>query len=523
MNQHADEKEAGRSAGMDASVMVGLNRDSSVPLHRQLYEGLRGGILTGKLPAGSRLPSVRSLVRELGVSRNTVTGALSQLSAEGYLEARVGSGTYVARSIPDRLLRAGDSPESVEGGTVGSSLTHEKVEEDTGKHLLSRRGSLLATTPVDTVRRTGPSVSFGPFAPAVPDVGVFPHRTWASIAGRLWRRPPRSLLRYGDPAGYRPLREAIAAYLRASRAVNCSWERVIVVSGSQQALDLCARLLLDPDDEVWLEDPCYLGARAALSANGARSVPVPVDGEGLDVSAGGERAPDARMACVTPSHQYPSGVTMSVGRRLALLEWSSRGGAWILEDDYDGEFRYSGRPLPSLQGLDKTGRVLYLGTFSKSLFPALRLGYLVVPENLVDAFSNAKALCDRQTPAVEQAILAEFIAVGHFGRHLRRARKLYAERQAALVEAAKEELAGLLEVRASDAGLHLVGFLGEGVDDERATRRAAAAGVRAPSLSAHRISEAGPPGLVLGYAAFEEPAIRHGVRRLASALRRYES
>lgn len=484
---------ASRSSVVDASVMVGLDRDCTVPLHRQLYEGLRGEILSGRLPAGSRLPSIRSLVREFGISRNTVTGALSQLSAEGYLEARVGSGTYVARSMPDELLRAGKHSERLDGRTPTPGPSRRRPEKSPHERLLSRRGSLLATTSVGSaVRSCGPPAPFAAFAPAVPDVGVFPHRTWGRIAGRLWRRPPEDLLRYGAPAGYRPLREAIAEHLRASRAVDCSWERVIVVSGSQQALDLCARLLLDPGDEAWIEDPCYLGARAALSANGARTVPVPVDGEGLDVSAGEEKAPDARLACVTPSHQYPSGATMSVGRRLALLEWSSRAGAWVLEDDYDGEFRYSGRPLPSLQGLDERGRVLYLGTFSKSLFPALRLGYLVVPENLVDAFANAKALSDRHAPAVEQAILAEFVSEGHFGRHLRKTRKLYAERQAALVGAAGEELAGLLEVRA-------------------------------PSLSAHRLSESGHPGLVLGYAAFEEQTIRRGVRRLAEALRETDS
>lgn len=505
--------------------MVGLERDSAVPLHRQLYEGLRGEILSGRLPAGSRLPSVRSLVREFEISRNTVTGALSQLSAEGYLEPRVGSGTYVARSMPDELLWAGRQSKGLDGRTPMPGPSRWGPERGPREQrLLSGRGSLLATTPVGaTVRRAGPPAPFAAFAPAVPDVRAFPHRTWGRIAGRMWRRPPEDLLRYGAPAGYRPLREAVAEHLRASRAVDCSWERVIVVSGSQQALDLCARLLLDPGDQAWIEDPCYLGARAALSANGARTVPVPVDGEGLDVAAGKEKAPGARLACVTPSHQYPTGATMSVGRRLALLEWSSRVGAWILEDDYDGEFRYSGRPLPSLQGLDNGGRVLYLGTFSKSLFPALRLGYLVVPEDLVDAFANAKALSDRHTPAVEQAILAEFVAEGHFGRHLRRVRKLYAERQAALVEAAKEELAGLLEVRASDAGLHLVGHLAENVDDELASQRAATMGILAPSLSAHRLSGSGPPGLVLGYAAFEEQVIRHGVGRLAEVLRETNS
>lgn len=274
-------------------------------------------------------------------------------------------------------------------------------------------------------------------------------------------------------------------------------------------------------DEAWIEDPCYLGARAALSANGARLVPVPVDGEGLDVASGEKASPDARLACVTPSHQYPTGATMSLPRRLALLRWASLTGAWVVEDDYDGEFRYSGRPLSSLQGLDGSaeGRVIYVGTFSKVLSPALRIGYLVVPPNLADAFEEARALADRHPPVPGQAVLAEFIAQGHFARHLRRTRRLYGERQRALVEAAGAELNGLLEVRPSGAGLHIVGRLPEGADDTKVSGRLAADGVEAPSLSAHRLSAPGAPGLVLGYAAFDLAAIRDGVGHLAGSLR----
>jgi GntR family transcriptional regulator/MocR family aminotransferase len=318
---------------------------------------------------------------------------------------------------------------------------------------------------------------------------------------------------------------AIAEHLRAYRAVRCTWEQVIVVSGSQGALDLCARLLLDEGDEAWIEDPCYLGARGALSANGARLVPVPVDEEGLNVAAGEALAPDARLACVAPSHQYPTGATMGLGRRLALLGWASRAGAWVVEDDYDGEFRYSGRPLSSLQGLDGSaeGRVIYVGTFSKVLSPALRIGYAVVPPALVDAFENARALADRHPPVPEQAVLAEFVAEGHFARHLRRMRRLYAERQRALVDAAEGMLDGLLEVRPSGAGLHLVGRLPDGADDAGVSGRLAACGVEAPPLSAHRLSAAGAPGLVLGYAAFDGAAIRGGVECLAGVLRKSAS
>jgi GntR family transcriptional regulator/MocR family aminotransferase len=501
-----------RSFAPEASVTVGLDRSSAVPLYRQLYEGLREGILAGTLPAGSRLPSVRALVRELKVSRNTVEGALAQLSAEGYLEARIGSGTYVSGALPDDALRAGRARGTARGRVLPGG------SGPVGREGLSRRGATLAGTPVSASgrrRATEPR----PFRPAVPAIEEFPLKVWRRLAGEFWRRPPRGSLGYGEPAGYRPLRMAIAEHLRAYRAVRCSWEQVIVVSGSQQALDLCARLLLDEGDRAWIEDPCYLGARAALSANGARLVPVPVDDDGLDVASGETQAPDARLACVTPSHQYPTGATMSLSRRLALLAWASRTGAWVLEDDYDGEFRYSGRPLSSLQGLDDEGRVIYVGTFSKVLSPALRIGYAVVPPGLVDAFQHARAVTDRHPPVPEEAILAEFVAEGHFARHLRRMRGLYAERQQALVAAADAGLAGLLEVRPSGAGLHLVGRLPDGADDVAISGSLAAGGVEAPSLSAHRFSMSGTPGLVLGYAAFDETAIRDGVERLAGALR----
>jgi GntR family transcriptional regulator / MocR family aminotransferase len=294
---------------------------------------------------------------------------------------------------------------------------------------------------------------------------------------------------------------------------------VIVVAGSQQALDLTARLLLDEGDAAWIEDPGYLGARGALLGAGASLVPVPVDGEGLDVQAGQARNPEARLIYVSPSHQYPYGVTMSLPRRLALLESASRAGAWVLEDDYDSEYRYAGRPLAALQGLDGEGRVIYLGTFSKVLFPALRLGYMVVPPDLVDGFVAARALVDRHSPTLDQAALADFIADGHFARHIRRMRALYAERQAILVEAATHGLAGVLDVSTAEAGMHLVGWLPPGVDDVEASRQAAAHGVEAPPLSLYSLEPPRHGGLLLGYTAVGEKEIRDGVQRLAKALR----
>lgn len=480
---------------------IRLDRGSAVPIHRQIFEGLRGFILEGRLSPGAQLPSTRTLAAEVGVSRSTVVSAYSQLLAEGYLEGRVGSGTYVSRSLPDDLLRVRTGRRDGYGHGGGG---------------LSRRGEVLTSTSATVWRYRG---GVRAFRPGVPAVEEFPFGVWSRLASRRWRNPPRELLAYGDPRGYRPLREAIAEHLGASRAVRCSPDQVVVVSGSQQGLDLAARVLLDPGDAVWVEDPGYDRARAALLGAGARVVPVPVDEEGLKVAAGEARAPDARLACVTPSHQYPSGVTMSLGRRMELLRWAQRSGAWIFEDDYDSEYRYSGRPLEALQGLDGAGRVVYVGTFSKVLLPSLRLGYLVVPPGVAGAFAGARELADRHSPSIEQAVLADFIAEGYFARHLRRMRTLYAKRQAVLVEAAEKELAGLLDVRPAEAGMHLVGWLAEGADDRKASLRASTQGVEAPSLSVHRIEASPSPGLVLGYAAVGEIEILRGVRRLAAALR----
>jgi GntR family transcriptional regulator/MocR family aminotransferase len=327
------------------------------------------------------------------------------------------------------------------------------------------------------------------------------------------------LLAEGQVAGYTPLRQEIAAYVTAVRGVRCRSEQVLIVNGSQQALDLAARVLLDPGDAAWVEDPGYLGARGALASAGARLVPVPVDGEGLSVETGITLAPHARLVYVSPSHQYPLGVTMSVARRLALLSWASRADAWVLEDDYDSEFRYTGRPLACLQGLDVEGRVLYLGTFSKTLLPALRLGYLIVPDGLVDAFLAAHAVADRHSPTLEQAVLADFIAEGHFARHVRRMRTLYAERQACLLEAAHRELDGALELAPADAGMHLVGWLPSKIIDRDVTSAAAAHGVEVLPLSRYAMNPLVRGALLLGYAGFDRAAIRSGVTRLATVFR----
>jgi GntR family transcriptional regulator/MocR family aminotransferase len=349
-------------------------------------------------------------------------------------------------------------------------------------------------------------------------VDRFPWSTWSRLLGRRARELHRDWLDYSDSAGYLPLRRALARYLHTSRGLTCEPEQVLIVRGSQQGLDLAARVLLDPGDTVWIEDPGYPAARIAFEAGGAEEVPVPVDDEGLVVEAGVERAPDARLAYVTPSHQYPLGVTLSLHRRLELLRWARRADAWIVEDDYDSEYRYAGRPLASLAGLDGGRHVIYLGTLSKVLFPALRLGYLVVPKEHVDAFVGARYASDRHTGVLEQAVVTDFFDEGHFARHIRRMRKLYAERQRCLAEALAEHAEDALELRPSRTGLHDVGWLRRHTDDAAVAARAVEAGVHVKALSAYRREASLPPALLFGYAGFPEDELQTAARRLATVL-----
>lgn len=489
------------------ATTIMLNPTSEVPLYRQLYDGLREAILSGRLSGKSRLPSTRTLSDELNISRNTVMTAFEQLLAEGYLEGRIGAGTYVASVLPEELLQAKPKTKNSTPPVIKKGRS------------LSERGKILAATPVSASRNHGSDLSAPrAFQMGLPAVDLFPFEIWARLMGRRWRRPPFQMLGYGEPAGYRPLREAIAGYLGSARAVRCSPEQVIVVGGSQQALDLTVRLLLDPGDSAWIEDPCYLGARGAFLGAGAKLIPVPVDDEGINVAVGVSRCPTARIVYVTPSHQFPLGVTMSLGRRLALLEWASRTGAWVVEDDYDSEFRYAGRPLAALQGLDSDGRVIYIGTFSKVLLPSLRLGYLVVPPDLVDSFVAARALSDRHSPQLEQAVLTDFITEGHFARHIRSMRSLYAERQGVLLDAVKARASGLLTINHNESGMHVVGRLPENLDDRQVAHEAGLQRITTSPLSTHALEEIRPGGLMLGYTSIQPKELTEGVVQLVKVL-----
>jgi GntR family transcriptional regulator/MocR family aminotransferase len=481
-----------------------IDPQSSFPLHQQLYDRLRDSILAGKLQAGARLPSTRALATELCISRNTVVDAFEQLKAEGYLESRHGSGTFVSGSLPEHLL-------------IAATSSNRDGTRSRGTRSLSSRGTALTKLPYPVARGEDRP---RPFQRGLPALDAFPFATWTRLARRRLRRWPETLLGYGHPAGYSRLREAIATYLALARGVRCTVDQVVVVHSNRQALDVAARLLLDPGEAIWFEDPGHQGARTVFMAAGARLIPVPVDCNGLDVAAAEAQCPRARLAYVSPSHQSPLGVTMSIGRRLALLQWASRANAWVIEDDYCSEFRFSGRPLPALQGLDSNQRVIYVGSFSHLLYPSIRVAYVVAPLDLVDAFIAARANTDRHAASFEQAVLADFMSEGHFARHLRRMGVLYAERQEILVRAARQELEGVLEVHAGDGGIHVIALLPPGVSDRRAVERAAAAGVTAQPLSSHYLGRPRQGGLILGYGAITPAQIRSGVRALAGALRR---
>ena len=471
--------------------------DAGIPRSQQVYLAVRTLVLSGRLAPGARLPSSRALAADFGVARNTVLAALERLGAEELVTSARGSGCYVAASSGGLL--AGPAREAPRGGGRPEAA--------------SARGR---SAPVVSRAEGRPRPLA--FAVGLPALDEFPIDLWARLTRRRWRGAGRSLLGYGSNSGYRPLREAIAAHLRTTRAVRCGWEQVLITPGVRPALALASRVLMDVGDAVWVENPGYEAAARVFRSEGLRVVPVAVDAHGLDVARARKQAPGARAAYVTPSHQFPLGVTMSLSRRLDLLSWAGAGRRWVLEDDYDSEFRYVGPPVSSLQGLDVNDRVIYIGTFSKVLVPAIRLAYLVVPEPLVDAFGRWQALGDRHAPTVDQAVLADFFTEGHLARHLRRMRRLYSGRRDALVAALRGTLAGLMEVSEPEAGLHLVGWLPPGYDDRAAARAAARLGLDAKAIADYSLRPSPRPGLVLGYGAVDERLIREGVQRLSRAI-----
>jgi len=462
-----------------------------------LYGELRGAILDGRLATGTRLPASRDFAGQYGVSRGTVVSVFERLQAEGYIASRVGFGTLVNRVPVVRPARQ------------MSATPPAYIRRAVSAHELPRPW-------VDLPLRKG----IHPFRIGGPATDAFPSKVWGQISARYARNFSSWLRTGADGAGYRPLRDAVADYLRATRGVRCNSEQIVIVSGAQQALDLLARLLLKEHDPVWMEDPGYFGASIAFGNVGAEIIPVPVDEEGLSVSAGEKICPHARGVYLTPAHQFPLGVTMSLERRMAVLQWAKRTGSFVIEDDYDSEFRFEGKPVPSLQSLDNHSNVILVGTFSKTLFESLRLGYVVLPPSLVDCFLAFRYRTDFRNSNFDQAVLCEFIVEGHLARHMRRMRELYGSRLAALIDGGKQYLSGLLEISNVRAGLYTIGFLTNGMTSRQAEKSAAIEGVEVLGVDRYTFQRTDPKGVVLGFAAYPEPAIKKALIQLARAFDR---
>jgi GntR family transcriptional regulator/MocR family aminotransferase len=471
------------------------SRSQHQTLTSWLYQELRRAILEGRLGPGTRLPASRDFASQYGLSRGTVVTVLERLQSEGYVSSGVGVGTWVNHiAAPAQSRRMTSSPPAY-----------------------IRRVISEYTQPKPFVGLAFPK-GVRPFRVGAPAISEFPSGVWGRIAAHRARNFGTWLKTEAGGRGYRPLRDAIAEYLRTSRGVRCSSEQIVMVSGIQQALDLLARLLLKPHDPVWMEDPGYFGASIAFGTARARIVGVPVDAEGLSVTAGMKICPHAKGVYLTPAHQFPLGVTMSLERRMAILNWASRAGSFVIEDDYDSEYRFEGQPVPALQSLDNHSSVIFVGSFSKTLFPSLRLGYVVLPPSLVDYFLAFRYRTDLQNSTFDQAVLCDFIVEGHLARHLRRMRNLYAGRLAALIEGGKQHLNGLLELSEVRAGLYTMGFLKNGMDSRRAEKLAAQKGIEVLAADRFTFRRPDPKGLLLGFAAFDEATIGRELVRLAKAL-----
>lgn len=482
------------------STLITVDRRATKPIYRQIYDAYRTRIARNDLRGGQILPSSRELARELRVSRLPVLNAYAQLLAEGYFESRVGVGTFVASSLPKRSSYA-------DRGLA-------QADSVPGPRPVSAHASMLP-------RYVRPSWAecLGAFQVGQPALQDFPVEVWSRLVARHSRRMRVSGLQYGNPMGLDELREAIASYLRTSRGVQCEARQIMMVSGSQQALDLSTRVLLDSGAPAWVEEPGYWLVHHVLKAAGCRAVPVPVDTEGLNVVAGMKLCRRAHAAFVSPSHQYPLGVTMSAARRLQLLEWSQKVNSWIMEDDYDSEYRYDSMPIASLQGLDSNSRVIYIGSFSKVLFPSLRLGYVVIPSDLLERFTAVRQSMDLCPSHGNQAVLAEFIREGHFSRHIRKMRVMYAERRRVLVEELEREFGSSCKILGADAGLHLTVLFGKNLQDRTIAERAAQEKLWLSPLSLSYIGNHPLTGLVLGFGNTQVGKITKAVRLLKELVK----
>jgi len=482
------------------SPMIAVDRKAKDPLHKQIYDAYRSMIVGRRLRAGQQIPSTRTLALELKVSRIPVLTAYSQLLAEGYFEARAGAGTFVCSSLPDQV-------------TWSASSATRSMPPRAASRAVGRRALLLP--PYEKIPWLR---GLGAFSVSQPAYDQFPFQIWSRLIIRHSRNPHVSELHYGSPLGLESLREAICTYLGTARAVRCDPQQVMIVSGSQQALEISSRVLLDEGSAVWMEEPGYWLTRQVLKAASCRLVPVPVDEEGIDVAAGIKACRKARAVYVAPSHQYPIGATMSASRRLQLLAWAESSGSWIIEDDYDSEYRYGSMPIASLQGLDSNSRVIYIGTFSKTLFPSLRIGYVVIPPDLVNRFAAVRHAMDISSPYFYQAVLTDFMKEGHYARHIRRMRLLYDKRRQALVAGIREEFGSALEVLGSEAGMHLAVTLPKGFRDLEITKHAAQEKLWLAPLSPAYLGKASRQGFILGFGGTPAAQMAHAVRRLKAVI-----
>jgi GntR family transcriptional regulator/MocR family aminotransferase len=463
----------------------GIDRHDPEPLQMQIAKQLRGLVLSGRLKPESRLPSTRTLAGDLDVARATVVEAYEQLKSEGYLDTRTGSGTRIAAELPEILL---SSPSR---GRIAGLAKREPSE-------VRERGRCFSTGLVDTRH--------------------FPFDDWGRLMGQVWRNPPSSLLRPVDAFGWPPLREAIARHLHEWRGLACSPGQVIITAGGYDALGLVCGAVLSKGDRIWIEDPGYQTAHAVLRARGMQPFFVPVDAEGLLVQRGRALSRKARAAFVTPARHYPTGVTMPLARRLELLDWAEAADALVIEDDYDSEYRYVGRPLPALMSLDQRGRVISMGSFSKVFLPALRLGFLVVPEKLIVRFREERALHGTSPSLIAQPALAEFMNAGLFGTHIRRMRRIYASRRKALLSALAPGDGRLYTIDAAPSGLTLLLRLKPDQDDKAIVRRLEQAGIETQPLSGHFAGRGSDQGLLLGFAGFDEAELQRAAKRLLGEL-----
>lgn len=478
---------------------IAIDRKSDIPVYRQLYNEFRQAILNGRFRSGQRLPATRELAKFFKVSRTTVLLSFENLLIEGYIKGRPGSGTFISDEIPEHLLQVSMKESYLDKSSKSKNNPRAKGYK-LKEYLNSERQDYNM---------------FKPFKPGVPDLNEFPFHIWKKLIANSIEDLSRDRFGYSSSAGYKPLRQAVADYIRISRGVKCEAEQVIITNGSQQGIDLAIRVLLKHGDNVGFEEPGYPGAADTLSAAGMNLIPMPMDEEGINFKKS-KRKPS--LVYVTPSHQYPLGITMSLNRRLELLDYCSSTGAWILEDDYDSEYRYNGHPLSSLQGIDNNNSVIYMGTFSKVMFPGLRLGYLIVPPHLIESFTAAKMLADRNSPIFEQAALEKFISEGHYGRHIRRMRVLYEKRKDVFYDYSEKHLKEHIAMHPAEAGLHTIGWLNKIEDDEEFSRFMFKNGIITPALSGYSIKKRCKPGLVLGYAAYSEQQIKTAIKKIASLL-----